>query len=153
MTTRARLDNQVQDDAPPTVLGQESPGTMSLQLNLLMPVGAEVREVTIDGAERLPITYTDDEAPVVWDFVEIPPGEEVSARIVYRVPGAVTGDRFELTLFPQTTLFPDTYEVRVSGAGGTRLVDVTGLELTAGGEAQTEGTLTEPVRIGATLDR
>lgn len=159
VTTTARLENGAPGDGPPSPLlgGQEglAPGVNRMTINLLMPPGSEVGPFSLGGEERVPFTYTDEGSPVVWDILEIPPGESETVTLTYTIPGAVQllegGTVFGFTLFPQATVNPDTYSLRIDPPPGATVVGVEG-PLDEGPVPAATGRLEEPVSVRVLME-
>lgn len=97
-------------------------GTNRMSLHFMLPRGARFGSYSIGGRRMPAYRGRDGGFPVVWQVVEVRPEETVEARVVYLLPNAVslgpTGGRFSFTLWPQTTVRPDSYEVTVSAPPG-----------------------------------
>ncbi|MBA2726336.1 MAG: DUF4012 domain-containing protein [Actinobacteria bacterium] len=96
-----------------------APGGNASLVSLLMPIGAQAVSTSVDRNETAVLTYQDEDHPVSWAFVDIPPQEETRLRFSYELPGAVDlagGGAFSLTLFPQAVVNAEQYEVRVAAS-------------------------------------
>jgi hypothetical protein len=87
-------------------------------LSWLMPAGAEARRVEIDGKHiAFPFRAREAGFPQISEMFDIAPGENKSARITYRIPGAVSlgSERtsFSMTFLPHAAVRPDEFELTV----------------------------------------
>jgi hypothetical protein len=158
VTTTAILTNEAPDNLPPlfssSTKGFGRPGLNPMYIHFMLPKGASSpglgTGLEIDGKRRQPLTGREDGHPVVWDFVQVPPGESRKVSVTYRLP--VTGDEFAFSLFPQATVNPDDYSVKVSAPPGRTVTDA----LTPGSGAQHRltfsGVLTEPKEIRVSIE-
>jgi hypothetical protein len=121
VTTRVTMVN----NAPP---GPDSPlltsadedvatGVNSMLLNYLVPETSEILGLRMSGERERPFEYFDEDFPVAWAVVEIPPGESISVTLRYRVHGAVEfvqdAWRASFTMVPQPTATPDRYSISI----------------------------------------
>ena len=152
VTTTLQLHSRA-PAGPPSVLlgpgGTLEPGTNRMTINLLMPPGSQVQSFSLDGKERAPFTYVDDESPVLWDVLQLDPGSQQTVTVTYSIPGAIQilGENtvFDFVLFPQTTVNADTYRLTVEPPPGSRPVE--GPNVTSEGTLEMSGTLDEPVVV------
>jgi hypothetical protein len=119
--TRLSLENGAPAGEPSVLLGDApelAPGVNRMVLSFLMPKGAEIRRMSIAG-ERIAEPWREREAgfPQISELLDVAPEKRTSARIAYRVPGAVSLDSarasFEMTFIPQATVRPDRFELTV----------------------------------------
>ena len=130
--------------------GDELPvGTNRMMVNLLMPPGSIVGSMNVGPQQSGPFTYTDENSPVVWDVISIAPGGQETVSVTYQIPAAIQvfGDDtvFDFVLFPQPTVNPDTYSLRIQPPPGVQVVNTQGM--TADGVLSMNGTLEEPVVV------
>jgi uncharacterized protein DUF4012 len=158
ITTTVLLTNEAPDNpAPlfnPSIKGFGRPGLNAMYIHFMLPKGASPPSFgtgfEIDGKRKQPLTGQEDGHPVVWDFVQVPPGESRKVSVTYRL--RFNGDEFEFSLFPQATVNPDDYSVKVSAPPGRTVKDA----LTPGSVAQRRltlsGILTEPKEIRVSIE-
>jgi hypothetical protein len=152
------LDNRSPEGEPSLLLGGQAdllPGVNRMTINLLMPPNSALTGFAVGGEAREPLTYVDDNSPVVWDILELDPGATETVEISYSIPGALLlferGTVFDLVLFPQTTVNPDSYTVRVTPPPGNRIVEGPG-DITPEGVLELSGTLDAPVPVRVQLE-
>lgn len=153
VTTTLRLDNRAPDGPPSVLLGQGTelaPGVNRMTINLLMPPGSQVQSFSLDGQERAPFTYMDDESPVLWDVVTVDPGSQKTVTVEYSLPGAVQilgkNTVFDFVMFPQTTVNADTYGLSIKPPPGSQPVEGSS-DVTPEGTLERSGTLDAPVAV------
>lgn len=142
---------------PPSVLLGRTPGLVGLDrafVYFLLPKGARGGRLEIEGRRRYALPGRDDEHPLRFGLVHVPPGEEREVRLAYRVPPASPdARRFELTLFPQATVHVDQFRLTIAPpegfglevAGDAGSVTARGYELS--------GVLDEPKTAAVELTR
>jgi hypothetical protein len=103
------------------------PGTNRQTLSFLVPTGARLGGLRIDGKKGGSIVYSDSKHPVVWDVVTIPPGEKSVVSLVYVVRGGASldgdGGALSFTLLPQPMLNVDELTATVLSPGGYVIAD------------------------------
>ncbi|MGI8773552.1 MAG: DUF4012 domain-containing protein [Actinomycetota bacterium] len=114
------LINDAPRGEPDLLLGEGTdtlpPGGNSSLVSLLMPAGAQAASTSVNGEDVPLLTYQDEGHPVAWWLVDIPPRGRARLAFSYDLPDAVDlngGGAFSLTLFPQTAVRPESYEIRV----------------------------------------
>lgn len=156
VTTTLELHNRA-PAGPPSLLvgrGDEIPvGTNRMTINLLLPPGSSVEGFAVGGDEKEPFTYVDEDAPVVWDLLEIPAGGRETVNVRYTIPGVLLGTTegtlFEFTLFPQTTVNPDTFSLTIEPPPGATITNQADFGSDDGDAVQLQGTLEEPRKMRA----
>lgn len=130
VTTQIELENRAPAGQPSTLLGTGEdlpPGTNQMTINLLMPPGSTLDRFQVEGEDRAALTYTDDASPVVWDLLEIPPGESTTVTVDYSIPAAILGEgadqAFQFVMFPQPTVNPDTYKLTIQPPAGLAIAN------------------------------
>ena len=125
-------------------------GVSRQQMNILLPQDAQPETyVRPNGQESGPLLYEDDGRQVVWDFLDLNPGDEKTISTTYFVPEAAEisadeGGVFTMFLEPQARAVPDTYSVTVQAPDGMVISS------SEGGNKRkfsSEGTLNETTRI------
>lgn len=149
--TTMRLHNQAPPGPPSILLGESElgPGVNRTMVNLLMPPGSQVTSFTVGRQQRGPFLYTDENSPVAWDVISLGPGARQTVSGTYLIPGAIQilGERtvFDFVLFPQPTVNPDRYSLRINPPPDVEVVDTPGM--TEDGVLEMSGTLEEPVVV------
>jgi hypothetical protein len=130
-------------------------GVNSMLLNYLLPESAEVSALRMSGSGGRPFEYFDEEHPVAWSVVEIPPGETVVATLKYRVHRAIEfsehSGRAELTLVPQPTARPDQYSLAIVPPEGLVISAVDGEATEASDGYRAQGTFDKKVTVEVEL--
>jgi Protein of unknown function (DUF4012) len=154
VTTSVTLVNEAADGPPSLFLGEfrgnNAPGLNEMYLNFLLPKAAQVHSFrpSADSPTRLPLIFSDTGRPVVWDYIEVDPGETRTVTTSYVLVDAArlfdNRAEFEFTMFPQATARPDEYSIRITPPKGYLLG--------AGGEADDEvftqeGVLERPISL------
>jgi hypothetical protein len=94
-------------------------GTNEMSLYVLMPRGSQATEMSVDGRDASVLTGTEGGYPLAWQLLDIGPQETGIVRMSYRWTRAMSADgSFELTLFPQATARPDSYDLMVTAPPG-----------------------------------
>ena len=119
-------------------------GINDMTLYLLMPRGARATSLMVDGVDTNVLRGMEGAHPVAWQVLGIEPQDTATVRLSYRWPQAVEDGAFELTLWPQATARPDSYEVTVAAPMGTTLVDSRGERRST---VAVEGVLREPYEL------
>jgi hypothetical protein len=153
--TSVAIKNEAPAEPSSVLLGLpregQRPGFNKMQLNVILPQGAVVGDVEKSGGSDIAHDVTTESGfPGVATVLDIPPGEERTIRISYRVPMAQTftdvGRSFRLVLFPQATISDDTYDVRVVPPDG-----FVGRTVTGDGSLRFTGLISEPAHIQVDL--
>jgi hypothetical protein len=108
IATNVALANTAPKGPPSYRLGPgiagDPPGLNRLELNFLLPVGSEVVDFAVDGADRRPFLDHEGRFPLAWDLLDILPGHSKRVSLVYIVPsawGGAPGGRFSFAVVPQ----------------------------------------------------
>ena len=144
VTTTALLVNH----APPGVGGLmsgshikgQADGTNTMSLFFLMPEGSSDPKLTIDGRRGSPFHGRDDLSPVAWTIVRVSAGETARVTLTYTLAGRATDGVFPFTLYPQTTVNPDAFELTAEGPDG-RLLEISEIGDSGSSERLISGTL------------
>ncbi len=129
VTTTALLVNEAPPDVGGLMSGShikgQADGTNTMSLFFLMPEGSSDPKLTIDGRgpRGNPFHGRDDLSPVAWTIVRVPAGETARVTLTYTLAGGATDGVFPFTLFPQTTVNPDAFELTAEGPDG-RLLEI-----------------------------
>jgi hypothetical protein len=119
-----------------------------MMMNVLMPPTSQVISLQIENENQTPGTYVDDQSPVAWDLVEIPPGEKRTVVMRYSIPDAIgyLGDErvFDFVMFPQATVNPDTYTLSIHPPPGSSVIGPSGA-VQSDGSVEFSGVLQGPV--------
>jgi hypothetical protein len=115
------LRNSAPEGFPSEIMGSgaggDRPGLNRMQINLLLPRRTHIDGYALEGRSRPVLSEEEAGFPVLWDIVEIEPQSTVAFRVAYTIPAAVdlSSGRgvFEMILFPQALVTPDSYSVRV----------------------------------------
>jgi hypothetical protein len=159
VTTHVALVNRSPKGPPSDLLGTGAagvaPGADRTMLSVLLPSGSKVDKVVLNGARTPPLEYSDEDHPVPWSVLSIPPGKRAQEDVFYTIPNGaedalVEGD-FRFTLFPQATAHPDQYSIEVSPPPGLRIIDGSGKALPPATPLKLSGTLEGPVTINLSL--
>jgi hypothetical protein len=130
-------------------------GHNRLTLHLLMPRAAEIIEFAVDGERRSPLEGNEAGNPVVWDVVDIPADETATVDIRYLIPSAVMVNKeadFEMTLWPQALVRPDSYNFELSLPDGWSMDVSPARRLQSDGTYELNGRLFAPKKIVARLE-
>lgn len=160
VTTTVQLDNEAPAGPPsPLLIAPENeggkPGLNRMFFNILLPKDARPHAYRPALTENTiaPLEYGDAGYPVVWDLLNIPPGEQREVQFTYFLDGstriAEDGGDFEFTLFPQATVVPDRYSLRVIPPEG--LLVTSGA--TTGETYEASGSLDEPQRFHLSIGK
>lgn len=109
---------------PPSILLGRAPGLVGVDrafVYFLLPEGARGGRLEIEGRRRYALPGRDDEHPLRFGLVHVPPGRARDVRLAYRVPAGDDTRRFELTLFPQATVHVDQFELTIAPPDGHEL--------------------------------
>ncbi|MDQ3983054.1 MAG: DUF4012 domain-containing protein, partial [Actinomycetota bacterium] len=165
VTTKVTLRNTAPDGPPSLLLGpniegdpqglrNDKPGMNRMFLDILLPQKAHYEDFRFNGKSRLAPLDHEAGHPVVWELLTIPAGETTVLEVLYsskhmaRVePG---GGSFDMTLVPQTTVFPDRYSFTLVPPVGYAVVDDDGKETTT---FEARGTLEADVEFDLSLTR
>lgn len=144
ITTTALLTNDAKADegglmSGAFIKGQED-GTNTMSLFFLMPEGSTEPSVMVDGRPSDPFRGRDDLSPVAWTIVRVPAGETARVTLTYKLADRSEGGYFPFTLFPQTTVNADEFELTAEGPDG-RLLEITSLGDDGSPERLIRGTL------------
>jgi hypothetical protein len=133
----------------------DSPGVNRMVLNFLLPRKAEADGYALDGRRRQPLLAREAGFPVVWDILEIPPGETIKASVSYTLPDAFAltdgKGRFTMTLFPQALITPGEFSLSIVPPYEHRIKTSYGQSVGNDGSVTTSGTLSEPVSVSVEL--
>lgn len=159
VTTRALLENQAPAGPPSVLLGRGEEGlgvgVNQMVLSLLLPERARPVRYEVNETHQEVQSYKELEHPVVWQVVEVPPGDTAEVVVSYRVRDVLDlddgSDVLDFTLFPQATAIPADYRVVIKPPPRMRVTTGPELELLLNGAARTRGTLDEPLRLQATI--
>ena len=119
-------------------------GINDMTLYLLMPRGARATSLVVDGVDTNILRGMEGAFPVAWQVLGIEPQDTATLSLSYRWPQAIEDGSFELTLWPQATARPDSYEVTVAAPAGSALVDRRGARRST---VAVEGMLREPYEL------
>lgn len=134
---------------PPPNKPKDPPGLNRMVLGFLLPKGAEPHQFFVrEGADpQDPFLYSDSGRPVVWDILELLPGESRTVSTTYVIPDAIgvgpEGGDMRFVLWPQTRSTPDDFEVLVSPPEG----------FLVRGEGEMPTPLRDLIRVEGVLDR
>lgn len=155
VTTDVVLRNAAPDGPPSLLLGDGSAtgvGTNRMLMNLLVPEGASIDSLSVDGRKRPALIYAEEDGlQVAWEVVEVGPGGDSRLRLIYTVPNAVSfsdtrGEYFAMTLLPQALSRPDAFSLRVEAPPGFQITTTEGFgaaNASEGDQATAEGFLTQ----------
>ncbi len=157
VTAKVDLHNGAPDGPPSALLGpseaspEDSAGTNLMLLNFLLPPEADIDGYSLDDKELEPVTYKDDEHPVVWDVIDLAPGEDVRAEVVYETEGLIVSDSgrplFEMVLYPHARPEPDRFSFKVQAPFGFRFRDPDDPDGELSRAYSVKGRLREPVVV------
>ena len=140
VTTKVTLRNTAPAGPPSLLLGpniegdpvglrNDEPGMNRMFLDVMLPKGARYENYRVDGKQRLAPRDFEAGHPVVWELLTIDAGDTTVIEVLYSSKHMVELDRsggtFDMTLVPQTTVFPDRYSFT--------LIPPVGYEVVAGG--------------------
>lgn len=122
VTTTAEMTNTAPNGPPSALLGpfapNEEPGTNHMQLNFLLPEGAQVLEMKDDEGRVIFEQGKETSYPVVWNDFSIPSGETLSVSVTYVVQNFVADGEVRLKMLASPTISPDAYELTVTPPPG-----------------------------------
>lgn len=128
ITTSVTLTNESPNSPPSYFLGRnrggDAPGLNRMYLNFLLPKGAEVHSFRPDAnsGTTSPLLFEDTGHPVVWDYIEVQPGETKTVSTTYVLVDAAqlfdNQGMFDFSMFPQPAANPDRYSIEVSAPRG-----------------------------------
>jgi hypothetical protein len=128
ISTRVILRNYAPKGPPSYFLGPgikgDPAGMNRMLLGFLLPQGSKQVTMQVDGRGRRYFRGRDGGYPVVWDVVEIPPGQRRTVEVGYDVQslGLTTDDpTLAMTLLPQPSQTPANYSIKVCGPSGYKL--------------------------------
>ncbi len=165
VTTKVTLRNTAPDGPPSLLLGpniegdpkglrNDKPGMNRMFLDILLPKKAHYEDFRFNGKSRLAPMDHEAGHPVVWELLTIPAGETTVLEVLYSSkqmaevdPG---GGSFDMTLVPQTTVFPDRYSFTLVPPVGYAVVDEAGNEVTT---FEATGTLEGDIEFDLSLTR
>ncbi|MBA2367060.1 MAG: DUF4012 domain-containing protein [Actinobacteria bacterium] len=128
----------------PGVRGAET-GLNSMLLEFLLPEGARVKGLTIEGRSIPPWIEHEGRLPAVSETLGIPAGGRKRASLTYEIPDAATWSgrqgRFSMTLLPHTTVTPDHFLLTVIPPEGYRAESVGDEAVMVEGAVRMEGEL------------
>ncbi len=96
----------------------DPPGLNRLYLNAMLPKGAQVQKLTVDGELRPEVPDDEDGFPVVWDIVVLESGQSSTMKVTYVMEDAFADASFNLTMVPQATAQPDSFLLEVQPPDG-----------------------------------
>ena len=150
---RVRINVAMKNAAPsgppspllgPGVRGEET-GLNRMLLEFLLPEGARVRGLTIEGRSIPPWIEHEGELPAVSETLGIPAGARKRASLTYYVPDAASWSqgqgRFTMTLLPHATVTPDHFVLSVIPPEGYRAESVGNEATSVEGAVRMEGEL------------
>ena len=154
VTTEVLLTNEAEADegglmSGAFIKGQED-GTNTMSLFFLMPEDSTESAVTVEGRDSNPFQGRDDRSPVAWTIVRVPAGETTRVTLTYNLAGGATDGVFPITLFPQTTVNPDAFELTAEGPDG-RLLEILEIDGDSGSEQLIRGVLDRARRFHVRL--
>ncbi len=134
----------------PGVRGEET-GLNRMLLEFLLPEGARVKELTIEGRSVPPWIEHERALPSVSETLGIPPGGRKRASLSYDLPEASSWSgrqgRFSMTLLPHTTVTPDQFVLMIVPPQGYRAEGVGAEVTTVEGAVRMEGELDGKKRL------
>jgi len=162
---RVRTDVAMKNEAPggppspllgPGVRGEET-GLNRMLLEFLLPEGARVKALTIQGRSIPPWIEREGRLPAVSEILGLPAGGHKQASLTYFIPDAASWaggrGRFSMTLLPHATVTPDHFLLKVIPPEGFRAESV-GAELSpVGGAVRMEGELDGKKRLAVRVTR
>lgn len=159
--SEVRLRNSAPEGPPSELIGSgvggDRPGLNRMQVNLLLPRDARIDRYALAGRVRPVLSEEEAGFPVLWDIVEVQPQSTISLQVAYTVPGAVDlssgHGAFEMTLFPQALVTPDSYSVRVVPPYEYSIAHSTEGRRDADGSIVRTGTLSRETSISVDLVR
>jgi hypothetical protein len=118
VTTKVTLVNNAPAGPSSLLLDSSDPdvktGVNSMLLSFLLPESSEVVTLDMNGEDTLPFEYFDENHPVAWTVLDIPPRQSEVVTLRYRVHGVITRDgKFMYSLVPQPTARSDRYSLVV----------------------------------------
>lgn len=159
ITTEVTIENEAPDGPPSLLLGpfkkfrpNDPPGMNHMLFNVLLPNKSKVLSFDKGKGPQEVREFRDDEHPVAWDIVNVPPGKKAVIRIRYLVDGAYEpaddGTTFSFTAFPQPSVVPDSVRLTVAAPEGFELTETNAEgEVTVSTTYEQEGVLDGPVTI------
>ncbi|MGH2787970.1 MAG: DUF4012 domain-containing protein [Actinomycetota bacterium] len=132
VTTTATLRNGAPTDAPrslifgPGIGGIEKPGLNAMFLHFVLPESAKVMSFVNEGNRKQPFRGSDGGRPMVFDLFDVAASRTRSASVEYQMDQAFVADgsgAFSFTMWPQATVNPDEFSLRVIAPDGYVVVD------------------------------
>ncbi len=139
VTTTVTLRNTAPSGPPSLLLGPNSqeavplePGANRMFLDILFPKGSHYEGFYFNETFRLAPMDSEAGYPVAWELLTVPPGETTTLKLEYSSRRLADiregGGSFDMTLVPQTTVFPDRYSFTLIPPIGYAVVDEEGNE-------------------------
>jgi hypothetical protein len=138
------------DEIAPEGLKAYPPGLNRMVLSVLLPEGAgDSQMVSAERGRISPYITRERGRNVVWQLLQIPPGESETVTLSYKIMSSSADDDFSMTLEPQNLVNPDEFSLRVIPPPGYVLV-FDGSEVA--GALEITGVLDEPKPVHVELD-
>jgi len=84
----------------------------------MLPKGAQVQRLTLDGELRPEVPDDEDGYPTVWDIVVLESGQSSTMKVTYVLEDAFANASFDLTMIPQAAAQPDSFSIEVQAPDG-----------------------------------
>lgn len=128
VTATALMENRAPNGPPSLLIGpgfKTDPVALNaMYINFLMPDGAQLESFTTNDRKRRGFRLREEDHPIISEIMLIKAGESGTASVTYRVPEAAeiqgSDGTYEMTLWPQTTINPDRFELTVNPPYGYR---------------------------------
>lgn len=111
--TSITLENHAPDRGSDILLGRTHKGENRMQINVMLPLGANPDSIIVNGDKQQPLTFLDSDHLIIWDYLEISPGDDATVVVRYEAPGHYLANRYVLTLVPQPMVNPDEHSVAI----------------------------------------
>jgi hypothetical protein len=116
VTQTVRLRDASPDGLVPYVLGITTPGTSSLRVEFSVPPGADVDELTVDGAPASGDVRRGPDRTRALTFVPLSRGQTVEVELRYSLP--MVDGHYDLRVVPQALARDATLSIDVRAADG-----------------------------------
>ncbi len=135
VTATATLNNKAPTGPPSLLLGPgfktDPIGLNAMYINFLLPDNSQIEQFLINDRRLRPLKLREEDHPIASEIVLVEAGETGTTSITYTVPEAAEIEdgegSLEWTLWPQTTINPDRYELTINPPYGYRIEGTEGV--------------------------
>ncbi|MEA2434040.1 MAG: hypothetical protein QOG54_1497 [Actinomycetota bacterium] len=126
--TRVSLENRAKSDSSslltrPGMRPDLPIGANLMTLSMLLPKGAQLEDVDVPPGAGGVKRVTEGGHPSVWMHVGLAAGESREVSVTYRLANVLDEEgHIAFTLYPQSTVRPDTFSLRIVPSSGGRLI-------------------------------